>query len=289
MSLLEEALVAHGGRAAWESAGEVTAALRSGGLALGMKRAGALFRDYEARIAIAEPRTTISPFPGVALRGSSPQAGYRGVFEGDAVRIETDAGRTVAARANMRRRFPGLRRRLLWDLDALYFAGYAWNYFTRRCCSPRRTSSSAGDKLRRAAEIPTLGKADGDRLGGRLVRLDYTAEVFGRWARAQHLCGEHRSFDGLLFQPAGGSARAAYRAPAARLDRRGPRERQAGLKRRMASAIASPRSSWRKCAAPSIRTCSPARDLVAKDLPGARIEEYGIAVRERDQGRLLPA
>jgi hypothetical protein len=30
------------------------------------------------------------------------------------------------------------------------------------------------------------------------VRNDYTAEVFGRWARSKHLCEEHRTFDGLV-------------------------------------------------------------------------------------------
>ncbi len=32
----------------------------------------------------------------------------------------------------------------------------------------------------------------------RLRRLDYTAEVVGRWARAAHACEELREFDGLL-------------------------------------------------------------------------------------------
>jgi hypothetical protein len=32
-----------------------------------------------------------------------------------------------------------------------------------------------------------------------LTRLDYTAEVFGKWARGRHECRGHRSFDGLVF------------------------------------------------------------------------------------------
>jgi len=31
-----------------------------------------------------------------------------------------------------------------------------------------------------------------------LTRLDYTAEVFGKWARAKHLCGAHRTFGLVL-------------------------------------------------------------------------------------------
>jgi hypothetical protein len=34
---------------------------------------------------------------------------------------------------------------------------------------------------------------------GMIVRHDYTAEVFGGWARAKHLCSGHRAFDGLVF------------------------------------------------------------------------------------------
>jgi hypothetical protein len=30
-----------------------------------------------------------------------------------------------------------------------------------------------------------------------LRRLDYTAEVVGRWAHAAHLCGDHRDFRGI--------------------------------------------------------------------------------------------
>ncbi|MSP72550.1 MAG: hypothetical protein EXR76_10290 [Myxococcales bacterium] len=33
---------------------------------------------------------------------------------------------------------------------------------------------------------------------GRLRRLDYTAHVFGDWARAAHFCDEYESFDGFL-------------------------------------------------------------------------------------------
>ena len=33
---------------------------------------------------------------------------------------------------------------------------------------------------------------------GKLRRLDYTAEVFGGWAKAVHYCSEHKRFSGLL-------------------------------------------------------------------------------------------
>ncbi len=126
-ALLGQVLAAHGGREAWESATEVSAHLHMGGFALALKRVHEPFPDYRATISMHEPRTVIEPY-----LGAGPMQAGRGIFEGDHVRVEDDTGATVGGRADMRRRFPGLRRRLWWDhLDALYFAGYAlWNYFT---------------------------------------------------------------------------------------------------------------------------------------------------------------
>jgi hypothetical protein len=30
------------------------------------------------------------------------------------------------------------------------------------------------------------------------MRLDYTAEVFGTWAKAAHYCWDHKNFSGLI-------------------------------------------------------------------------------------------
>jgi hypothetical protein len=206
-SLLDRVLAAHGGRSEWESAREVTARLRSGGLALTTKRAGAAFRAYEARISMDVPRVVIAPYPGSARAGAAPEPGFRGVFEGDRVRIETEAGEIVAAREDMRRRFPGVRRRLWWDpLDGLYFAGYAlWNYFTTPLLLTRagvEVEELAGRlRVTFPPEVPTHSRRQVFHFDERalLVRLDYTAQVFGAWARAKHVCGIHRRFDGLVF------------------------------------------------------------------------------------------
>jgi hypothetical protein len=194
MSLLEEVLAAHGGREAWESAAEVTARLRSSGLALTMKRAGEPLREYEARVTVGAPRTVISPYPGGV-----------GVYERDSVWIESEDGAVIERRDHMRRRFPGLRRRLWWDpLDALYFAGYAlWNYFNTPLLLTRCEVEERGPSLhvRFPPDVPSHARTtvfhfDERRL---LERLHYTAEVFGKWARANHVCSEHRTFDGLVF------------------------------------------------------------------------------------------
>jgi len=194
VTLLEEAIAAHGGREAWESAAAVTARLHTGGLALAMKGAGERFESYEASVSMAEPRTVITPYQG-----------GRGVFEGDSVRLETPDGELIERRDDMRRRFPGVRRRIRWDaLDALYFGGYAlWNYFTTPLFLTRARCREDGRRIHATFPdgVPTHSRRqtfsfDGD---GLLTRLDYTAEVFGKWARAKHLCAEHREFDGLVF------------------------------------------------------------------------------------------
>jgi hypothetical protein len=196
-ALLDQVLAAHGGREAWESATEVSAHLHTGGFGLRWKRVREPFPDYRAAISMHEPRTVIEPYPG--------PPGARGVFERDRVRIENASGATIDGRTDMRRRFPGLRRRLWWDrFDALYFAGYAlWNYFTTPLLLTHCEVEERGRTLAVTfpPEIPTHSRRqlfhfDENFL---LTRLDYTAEVFGKWARGRHECRGHRSFDGLVF------------------------------------------------------------------------------------------
>ncbi|HEY1275779.1 MAG TPA: hypothetical protein VGF25_12740 [Thermoleophilaceae bacterium] len=194
MTLLDEVLAAHGGREAWESAREVTARIRGGGIALPMKGAHAPFREFRVQITMAEPRAVITPYPG-----------GRGVYERDSVWIESDRGDVIERRDDMRRRFPGGRRRLWWDrLDGLYFAGYAlWNYFTTPLLLTRCELRERGRELMARfppdvpSHAPTTKFTFDER--GLLTRLDYTAQVFGEWARAKHLCSGHETFDGLVY------------------------------------------------------------------------------------------
>jgi hypothetical protein len=123
------------------------------------------------------------------------------VFEGDRVRI---TGQDPAEREDPRRHFPGGRRALWWDrLDALYFAGYAlWNYFTTPYLLTRIETREEGRRLHAVfpPDVPTHSREQTFHFDerGLLERLDYTAEVFGGWAKAQHVCREHRTFDGLI-------------------------------------------------------------------------------------------
>lgn len=205
--LLERAFAGHGGRERWEGASEVSAHIRCGGVALPSKLAAGPLREYDATVSVKEPRTEIEPYP---------KPGLRGVFEGDRVRIESVAtGATVSERENPRERFPGGMRALRWDrLDALYFAGYAlWNYLTFPYLL-----THAGIEARDGGEwveapderwerldvafpegFPTHSREQSFYLDreGRLRRLDYTAEVFGGWAKAAHVCLAHEIADGI--------------------------------------------------------------------------------------------
>jgi len=204
--LVEKAIAAHGGRARFEAIREVSLRIRSGGFAFVMRRQRRTIPPFEVRIATREPHAVLSPY----LR-----PGRRGVFERDRVRIETDDGAPVAERVNPRDAFGSLRHNFRWDdLDLLHFAGYAlWNYvaapfmFTRPGfeLTEREPWEEQGQRWRRLRvlfpdDIPTHSREQDfyfdDR--GLLRRLDYTAEVFGGWAKAAHYCTEHRQFDGLV-------------------------------------------------------------------------------------------
>ncbi len=203
--LLDRAVTAHGGLERWEGIREVALRVSAGGLAFASRFKGRALRGREASVGTGEPRTVLSPYPS---------AGRRGVFEAGEVRIEAD-GRIVARRENPRAAFRSLRRRVWWDhLDLLYFAGYAlWNYVTApflllrpgfevREIGPWREAGEELDRLEVGfpESVPTHSRQQVfyfDRRG-LLRRLDYTAEVFGSWAKGAHYCREHREFSGLV-------------------------------------------------------------------------------------------
>ena len=194
--LLDRALEAHGGAERFRTANEIVADLASGGFAFTMKRQSGALARFEGRVSTSEPRSVLSPFP---------RPGQRGVMERGAVRIETDEGEVVAERSDPRPAFRRLRRQLRWDdLDLLYFAGYAlWNYFTTPLLLTRCEIEERGRTMRVTfpPEIPTHSRRQVFHFdeSGLLTRLDYTAEVFGKWARGRHECRNHKSFDGLVF------------------------------------------------------------------------------------------
>jgi hypothetical protein len=204
--LLDKAIEAYGGLNRWKTIEEIVAHIRCGGAALPLRLKFGAFKSYEARISTTEPRITFSPFAGKRNRG---------VFLGDRVRIESETGQILAKRANAKTAFSSFRHNLYWDnLDALYFGGYAiWNYFSApflllregfeiREIEPWKESGQTWRRLHVSfpPNIPTHSREQVFYFNsdGLIMRLDYTAEVFGGWAKAAHYCSDHKNFSGLI-------------------------------------------------------------------------------------------
>jgi hypothetical protein len=203
--LLAKAIEAHGA-SAYEGATGITARVRCGGWAFPLRFKRGAFADFTGTVSTSEPHVVIAPYPG---------PGRRGVFDRGAVRLETDAGEVVAERADPRPEFRRLRRKIWWDdLDLLYFGGYAlWGYlnapfvfkwpgFEVEEIEPWRQDGTSwpGLRVHFPDDVPAHCREQrfyfDDR--GLIRRNDYTAEVFGSWAKAAHYVQEVESFDGLV-------------------------------------------------------------------------------------------
>jgi hypothetical protein len=208
MPLLEEVITAHGGLDRWSRVDRLTLRVRIGGRLFAMKLASTATRSLTAEIDPRRVHAILRPFPA---------AGLSGEFDERALTIRDDRGRVVSRR-EIRRGVDGdVRRKLRWDdLDVLYFLGYAlWNYsvtpfvFTWpgfECRPGDDWRERDGERwrtlrVRFPPAIPTHSREQtfffDDR--GWLRRLDYTADVFSRFAHGAHLCLDHRTFDGFVF------------------------------------------------------------------------------------------
>ena len=199
--LIADSIAFHGGAALWQELAAIEATLSVDGFLFTTKRIRPL-RKQRVSASATEARFTFFDWP---------RPGLRGEWLGDeCVRIVSDAGEVVAERFRPREAFRVLRREFWWDdLDFLYFAGYAtWNYLTTPFLFLRPGFTFAelppvdGIRRVRAAfplDVPTHCREQVFHFapGGELLRLDYTAEVVGHWARAAHLCSGFRDFDGL--------------------------------------------------------------------------------------------
>jgi hypothetical protein len=210
MSLLDEVIEAHGGRRRWTRIGQLSAEVRSGGLLMRAKGKASRFREYGLTVSTEEQHAVFDPF----LRDGS-----RGVYDGDAVRIESQDGELVSEQDDPRAEFfglSGLSKNLHWsDLDALYFAGYAmWNYLNAPFLFEQPGFEvSEGEPLEddgatwRRLDVtfpPEIHAHCAEQSfyfdeAGLLRRQDYHPEVVSRFAHAAHLCDEHREFGGIVF------------------------------------------------------------------------------------------
>lgn len=200
--MLEDIIAAHGGTVLWESLAGIEGVLSADGFLFSTKHIPPL-RRVRLQAESQSPRLTFFDWPAPGQRGE-----WRGE---DEVRIVAGDNTVIARREHPRTAFRGLRRELWWDrLDFLFFAGYAtWNYLTAPFLflAPGFTFESlrpiADGTLRLEVtfppDVPTHSRRQTFHFApnGDLLRLDYTAEVVGKWAHAAHLCADYRDFDGL--------------------------------------------------------------------------------------------
>src|ERR1700748_3048062 len=99
--LLEKVLEAHGGLDNWRRVNTVDFRLTLRGAALEARQQPNGLRDVSVKVDARRPRTLITPFP---------TPGSRGVFDGDSVTIESDAGVKTSQFVEARKMFEGHER-----------------------------------------------------------------------------------------------------------------------------------------------------------------------------------
>lgn len=200
LTLCERVLAAYGGRPRWQAASAVEAQVSASGWAFRLKLQPP---DRNIRVQAA-----IGGKPG-ARYAPAGRHGEIAVLEGQHIRLEDSSGALVAERDDPKRFFPYGRRALWWDqLDRTYFSAYAlWNYLTFPALMLRsdiQWTELPGARMEAVfpASIPTHSARQVfyfDPETGLLLRHDYTAEVFGSWARAANVVLEHGSWEGIPF------------------------------------------------------------------------------------------
>lgn len=185
------ALEAYGGENLWRKARFVEATVSASGWAFRLKRVPAV-RDNLFRLDATRPRASQSPVTS---------ASERMILEGHSVRIETRSGEILSRRPDASKGFPYGRRLFRWDrLDQAYFSLYAvWNYLLHPALLLREDITwTQPEKNRLDAVFPSglpthcaRQSFHYDPATGLLQRHDYTAEVFGGWARSANVVLEH--------------------------------------------------------------------------------------------------
>lgn len=191
--LAHRVLDAYGGEVRWRALRRISVTMSASGWALRLKR-------YRLKVKARVEAEVWTPHARISPLGTRELVG---VLDGGSVHLEDASGNVVATRADVRRFFPGGRRLLWWDdLDLTYFAGYAmWNYlvFPSMLLRDDVRWNEAGPATLEAQfdpSVPThspIQRFHIDPTSGLLRQHDYTALVFGNWARAAHVVLEHRT------------------------------------------------------------------------------------------------
>lgn len=205
--LLTHVLRGHGGVEVWDRLDALRVRLTVGGNLLAGKGISPRGRELTCTFSTRETYARLSPFPRV---------GQEGVFRGDSVQI-LEGSKVLGERKFPRGADGSVQVRHLWDnLDLLYFLGYAlWNYAVTpfvfcwpgfRCEEAIPFSPAKGVvwrtlKVSYPPHFPTHCQHQVFYIDerGLIMRLDYVAEVFGRWVTGAHYCLEHRPFDDIMF------------------------------------------------------------------------------------------
>jgi hypothetical protein len=205
MSILHSVIAAHGGIDYWNGLAAIEADISAAGFLFTAKRRPVL-RSVRMRAWTTEPRFALYDFP---QRGQIAE-----LLGANEVRISDRDGSVLQRRTGPRGAFRSLRHLVFWDdLDFTYFAGYAtWNYLTSPFLLARpgfvvtelEPAKGALASLSRLQvtfpdDIPTHSRQQVFYFDRQflLQRLDYTAEVVGRWAHAAHLCEAYRTFGAM--------------------------------------------------------------------------------------------
>jgi hypothetical protein len=206
-ALIDRVIARHGGRNRWSAVEKITIHAKTGGIALPLRFKFGVFKDYQAQIRAHEPHVRIRPHP---------REGMQGIFSGNTVCIETENGESVQQRHNARSVFSDMRHKIWWDhLDAIHFAGYAlWNYMTTpfllyrpeiqlQELPPWQENNETWQRLQAAFPPGVLTHSPEQTFyfdaEGLLKRHDYTALVFGNFAKAAHYSLNHKEIDGIPF------------------------------------------------------------------------------------------
>ncbi len=203
--LIEEVIEAHGGRDRWQAVERIEASLSSGGLA---------FASRLQPFALRNLRISMSPHARRVVLRDFCRKDWCGIWTPNHVQVRDENDSLVIERAEPRGQFNRLCKQFRWDkLDILYFAGYAlWNYlsFPFILELPGVTLIEAEDENACVARrlvatfdrtVPTHSVAQSFHIdeSRRLIRHDYTAELFSRWATAANCCLASEQVAGLRF------------------------------------------------------------------------------------------